>query len=287
MKVLVTGSRGMLGKQVVLEYQKRGAQVYGLTRHELDITDMEQVQAVLKKIRPDTVLNCAAYTDVDGAEKEKAKAFLINGLGPRFLALACRQYEAELVHISTDYIFDGESDRPYQIYDTPRPINVYGASKLFGEASVRETGGRFYIARTSWLFGPGGKNFVDTILNLAREREQLIVVNDQQGSPTYTVDLAGALADLVDGKVYGTYHITNSGFTTWYGLAKKIIQTAALKTSVQSCTTSDFPSPAARPGNSVLDPFPLAQVIGYTLPCWEDAVERYVKGNALTDGVGL
>ncbi|OPX91408.1 MAG: dTDP-4-dehydrorhamnose reductase [Pelotomaculum sp. PtaB.Bin104] len=277
MIVLVTGARGMLGGQVVLEYQKRGAEVYGLSRQELDITNCEQTYTTIKKIKPEIVINCAAYTNVDGAEEEKEKAFLINGLGPRYLSLACRQFGSTLVHISTDYIFNGQANRPYQIYDTPCPINVYGASKLFGEAAVRETGGRFFIARTSWLFGPGGKNFIDTILSLARQKDELNVVNDQQGSPTYTVDLAGALADLAASKIYGTYHTTNNGAATWYGLAKKVVATAGLKTVVNPCGTKDFPRPAPRPAYSVMNPFPLKKVIGYNLPDWEDAVERYMK----------
>lgn len=279
MKVLVTGAQGMLGRQVVLEYQKRRAEVFGLSRKELDITDFEQVLTTLRKIKPEVVINCAAYTNVDGAEEEKEKAFLINGLGPRYLALACRQNETTLVHISTDYIFDGRACRPYQVYDTPCPINVYGASKLFGEAAVREIGGRFIISRVSWLFGPGGKNFVDTILNLARQRDELKVVNDQQGSPTYTVDLAGALADLAASKIYGTYHVTNAGITTWHGFAKKIVEAAGLRTTINPCETKDFPRPAPRPVFSVMDPFPLKQVLGYNLPGWEDAADRYIKEN--------
>ncbi len=277
MRVLVTGARGMLGRQVAREYQKRGVTVYPLARQELDITNCEQVFSILDKIGPNIVVNCAAYTDVDGAEQEKEKAFLMNGLGPRYLALACRRCGAALVQISTDYIFDGKAEGPYRIYDTPCPINIYGASKLFGEASVREIGGRFYIARTSWLFGPDGKNFADTILSLARERDELKVVNDQHGTPTYTVDLAGALADLADSKAYGTYHVTNSGSASWYELAKTVVYAAGLNASIAPCKTREFPRPAARPGNSVLDPFPLKQVIGYNLPGWEDAARRYLK----------
>jgi len=277
LKVMVTGATGMLGRQVALEYRRRGAAVYGLPRRELDITKPGQIDTIIQKIKPDVVLNCAAYTNVDGAEEEKEKAFLINGLGPRYLALACRRYGATLAHISTDYIFDGWANRPYQVYDTPRPINTYGASKLFGEAAVRETGGNFFIVRTSWLFGPGGKNFVDTILNLAREREELKVVDDQQGCPTYTIDLAEALIHLVESEVYGTYHVTNTGETTWYEFARKIVSTAGLKIQVNPCKTQDFPSPAPRPAYSVIDLFPFKQVTGYSLPAWEDALERYIK----------
>ncbi|MCL6635157.1 MAG: dTDP-4-dehydrorhamnose reductase [Peptococcaceae bacterium] len=277
MRVLVTGAAGMLGRQVVLEYAGRGAEVCGLSRRELDITDCRQVFAAVEKIKPDVVVNCAAYTNVDGAEEEKEKAFLINGLGPRHLAAACRRHGAVLVHVSTDYIFNGRAGRPYQIYDPPAPVNTYGASKLFGEAAVRETGGRFFVVRTSWLFGPGGKNFVDTILSLAGQRGELKVVDDQRGCPTCTADLAAALADLVDSEVYGTYHVTNSGETTWYEFAKEIVSAAGLKARVNPCKTADFPRPAPRPAYSVLDPFPLRQMLGRALPTWEDAVERYVK----------
>jgi len=277
LRVMVTGAAGMLGRQVVQENIRRGNEVCGLSRQEFDISNREQVTTIIKKVKPEIVFNCAAYTNVDGAEEEKEKAFLVNGLGPRYLALACREQQSVLVHISTDYIFDGRADQPYQIYDKPCPINIYGSSKLFGEASVREIGGKFFIVRTSWLFGKGGKNFVNTILNLAQEKEELKVVNDQRGSPTYTIDLARALVDLATSKVYGTYHITNTGETTWYEFAKKIISAAGLKTLVNPCKTADFPRPAPRPAYSVLDPFPLRQVLGRDLPTWEDAVERYVK----------
>ncbi|OPX83686.1 MAG: dTDP-4-dehydrorhamnose reductase [Pelotomaculum sp. PtaB.Bin104] len=277
MRVLVTGAGGMLGRQVVLEYQRRGADVIYPTHAEMDITDYRQVNTAIGKARPDLVINCAAYTNVDKAEEEEDKAFLANGLGPRYLALACRQFATTLVHISTDYIFDGQASHPYQIYDIPHPINVYGASKLFGEATVREIGGNYFIARTSWLFGPGGKNFVDTILTLTRQKDELMVVNDQQGSPTYTADLAIALADLIDSKCYGTYHITNSGVTTWFELAKKVVSATGLKTMVRPCETKDFPRPADRPALSAMNPFPLKHVIGYSLPSWENAVERYVR----------
>lgn len=277
MRVLIIGAIGMLGTQVVLEYQRRNAEIHCPSLEELDITNYGQVCAVIEKIQPDLVVNCAAYTDVDKAEEESETAFLINGLGPRHLALACRQSGSTLIHISTDYIFNGQANRPYQIYDTPCPVSVYGASKLFGEAAVRETGGRFFIARTSWLFGPNGKNFVATILALARQRDELKVVDDQTGSPTYTVDMAKAIADLASTNIYGTYHITNTGVTTWYELAKKIVSAAGLKTKVNPCKTQEFPRPAPRPAYSVMDPFPLKQVIGYKMPPWEDAVERYVK----------
>ncbi|OPX84726.1 MAG: dTDP-4-dehydrorhamnose reductase [Pelotomaculum sp. PtaB.Bin104] len=243
MRVLVTGAGGMQGRQVMLEYQRRGAEVVYPTHDELDISDYRQVNAATAKVRPDIVINCAAYTNVDNAEVEKEKAFLTNGLGPRNLALACREYAATLVHISTDYIFNGQAGHPYRIYDTPCPLNVYGASKLFGEAAVRETGGKYFIVRTSWLFGPGGKNFVDTILTLAGQKDELQVVSDQHSSPTYTADLAAALAHLAASKVYGTYHTTNSGITSWYGLAKKIVASAGLSEQSNPVRQKTFPGP--------------------------------------------
>ncbi|MCL6479191.1 MAG: dTDP-4-dehydrorhamnose reductase [Peptococcaceae bacterium] len=282
MRILIAGAAGMLGRQMVKEYTGRGAEVFPLTRKDLDITSYNAIKKAFADISPQLVVNCAAYTNVDGAETEKEEAFAVNGLAPRLLALACRQYNAVLVHISTDYIFNGQSHRPYLVSDIPNPINAYGASKLMGEQGVKESGCSYYIVRTSWLFGPGGKNFVDTILKLAGERDTLKVVNDQQGSPTYTPDLARGVADLAGTGIYGTYHYTNSGVTTWYGFARKIIQTAGLKTKVEPCTTADFPRPARRPANSALDPFPIIQVLGYTPPSWEEAAEHYIKNHYKT-----
>lgn len=277
MRVLITGAAGMLGRQMSKEYLSRGAEVFPLTRKELDVTSFNDIKKVFANISPQLVVNCAAYTDVDGAETEKEAAFNVNGLAPRLLALACRQYDAILAHISTDYIFNGRSPRPYLVSDTPDPINIYGSSKLAGEQGVRESGCRYYIVRTSWLFGPEGKHFVDTILKLAREKDSLKVVNDQQGSPTYTPDLARSIVNLAGTGIYGTYHYTNSGVTTWYGFARKIIEIAGLKTKVEPCTTDVFPRPARRPANSAMDPFPIIQVLGYTPPSWEAAVEHYIR----------
>lgn len=277
MKVLITGAAGMLGQQVTAEFTRRGAQKYPLKRKDLDITRYHEVKEILGAIRPRLVVNCAAYTDVDRAETDRDAAFTVNGLGPRLLASACRQCGADLVHISTDYIFNGQSSRPYLVSDPPDPINVYGASKLMGEQGVRESGCSYYIIRTSWLFGPGGKNFASTILKLAKEKDTLKVVNDQQGSPTYIPDLARAIADLAATGLYGTYHITNSGVTTWYNFAQKIIETAGLKTKIGPCSSNDFPRPAPRPANSALDPFPLKQVLGQIPPAWEETVKQYLN----------
>lgn len=277
MRVLIAGATGMLGRHVTTEFTRRDHMVFPLTRQELDITNFHAIKSTFKETSPKLVVNCAAYTDVDGAETESEAAFLINGLAPRLLGLACRRINATLVHISTDYIFNGQSPRSYLITDSPDPVNKYGTSKLMGEHGVRESGCNYYIIRTSWLFGPSGKNFVNTILKLASKENVLRVVNDQQGSPTYSIDLAGVIADLSSTGIYGTYHYTNSGITTWYNFAKKIIETAGLTAKVEPCATCDFPRPARRPANSGLDHFPMIQVLGYTPLPWEDALERYIK----------
>lgn len=181
------------------------------------------------------------------------------------------------MHISTDYVFDGSNAAPYGIFDSPGPINAYGKSKLWGEQAVAAAGGRCYVLRTSWLFGPGGKNFVDTMLRVGREKGAARVVNDQRGCPTCTVDLARAIADLVSTGRYGVYHVTNSGSTTWYDFAAAIFAAAGMHVQLSPCSTAEFPRPARRPASSILDLFPLKETIGYLLPPWEDALQRYLS----------
>ncbi|HBV96296.1 MAG: dTDP-4-dehydrorhamnose reductase [Peptococcaceae bacterium BICA1-7] len=279
MRVLITGAAGFLGKQAALEFSGRDHLVYPLTRKELNITSQYQVKSALIDIRPHLVVNCAAYTDVDRAETEKEEAFTINGLGPRLLASACRIFSSTLVHISTDYVFNGLSPRPYLVSDTPDPINVYGQSKLLGEQAVRESGCRYYIIRTSWLFGPGGKNFATTILKLARERPVIKVVDDQRACPTYVPDLARGIADLAATGITGTYHLTNSGSATRYQFAQKIVEAAGLKTKIEPCSSAEFPTPARRPANSALNLFPSIKVLGYTPTNWVDSVGLYIALN--------
>lgn len=284
LKVLVTGAGGMLGQAVMAELGRRAQaaegrfQAVGCIRRELDICDLEAVRRVLGAVRPDVVVNCAAYTDVDGAESHPDEAYRVNAVGARNLAVACLDAGAALVHISTDYVFDGAKAEPYGVYDHPAPLSVYGASKLWGEESVREVLARHYIVRTSWLFGPGGRNFVDTMLRLASQGGPLRVVDDQHGSPTYTVDLACAICDLILTGCYGTYHVTNQGVTTWYGLARKVFEVAGLQPGVTPVAASEFPRTAKRPRNSAMDPFPLKETIGWLLPPWGDAVARYLSG---------
>lgn len=280
MRVLVTGAGGMLGRDVVEEMGNRGYAVIPLTRAALDITDGKAVKEALFRHGPEAVINCAAYTKVDQAEEEYRQALKVNALGVRNLALACRETGAVLVHISTDYVFGGRHDKPWGIYDRRNPINAYGRSKYLGERFLETIAPKYFLVRTSWLFGKHGPNFVDTILKLARERECLTVVDDQWGCPTYTRDLSRALADLLASGYYGVYHITNRGATTWYRFAREILAVAGLNTPVKPVTSAEFPRPAQRPAYSVLDPFPLEETIGYLLPPWQDALRRYLAGKA-------
>lgn len=275
MRILITGAGGMLGQAVTREFQGREHTVTALSHARLDITDLAAVKQALAEYTPEVIINCAAYTKVDQAETDYEAALQVNALGVRNLALACKETGAVLVHISTDYVFDGQKNEPWNIYDTRHPINAYGRSKYLGERFLETIARRYYLVRTSWLFGPGGPNFVETILKLAREKETLTVVDDQWGCPTYTTDLARALAGLVASGCYGVYHITNQGATTWYHFAREILAAAGAKTNIKPVTTAAFPRPARRPAYSVLDPFPLKETIGYLLPPWQDALMRY------------
>ncbi|MEW6546899.1 MAG: dTDP-4-dehydrorhamnose reductase [Bacillota bacterium] len=277
-KVMVTGSRGMLGRAVVAAFSAAGFDVVALDHGALDVTDLSAVRKVTTELRPGLVVNCAAYTDVDRAESESALAMSVNALGARNVALACLDAGAQLVHISTDYVFSGNKGEPYSIWDPCDPINTYGRSKAWGEYYVRSLLPRSYIIRTSWLFGPGGDNFVATMLRLARDGETIQVVEDEQGCPTFTEDLAGAMVDLVRTRAFGTYHITNSGSVTRYGLASLAVALAGLPVRIQPVASGEFPRRAARPRNSALDAFPLRETIGHLLPDWQDAVRRYVIG---------
>ena len=276
MKVLITGAKGMLGQDMVAEFQRRDYEVHAADHKALDITDIHAVRKVIEALRPDVVVNCAAYTNVDKAESEPEVAMRVNGLGPRNLALACEATGAVLLHISTDYVFDGQKDGPYEIWDTPNPINVYGKSKLWGENYVRSLMHRYFIVRTSWLFGKGGRNFVTTMLELAKRGEPIRVVNDQRGCPTYTVDLARACAELVESGCFGIYHVTNQGATTWYEFAREIFMQSGLNVRVEPIVTVQFSRPASRPQNSELGSYPLLETVGYILPAWQAAIQDYV-----------
>lgn len=259
-KTLIIGSSGMLGSDLC----KAFPDAVKLTHHDLDITDREQVIESILKIKPDVVINAAAYTNVDGCEDNKELAFQVNGYGPGYIAEACARAGAKLVHFSTDYVFDG-SKKEYVESDIPDPINVYGDSKLLGEKKIIENMDDYRIVRISWLFGIHGKNFVETMLKLSGEMDTVKVVNDQFGKPTYTMDLASKVKEIIELEP-GIYHITNDGICSWYEFASSIID------NVIPCTSEEFPRKAKRPKYSVL-------VNTKTEPMrhWREALKDYLQ----------
>ena len=277
MKILVTGHKGMLGTDLMECLRKEKHDVAGADVDELDICDLEAVLRMLGRLKPDAVVNCAAYTNVDGCETNVDLAYKINAIGPKHLAIAANRYDIPLLHIGTDYIFDGESGKPYLEGDFPNPQSVYGKSKLFGEDNVRSLTNRYFIVRTQWLYGRHGGNFVKTMLSLAEKSAFLTVVNDQYGSPTYTRDLAKAVAGLVATDAYGVYHVTNAGVCTWHEFTKKIMELTGIDIEVRPCTTEEFPRPARRPKYAPLENFNW-NLCGFpALRPWQEALKDYLE----------
>jgi dTDP-4-dehydrorhamnose reductase len=245
---------------------------------KLDITDIDGVFDVIHRFRPEMVIHCAAMTDVDGCERNPDLAFKINCVGTWTLACACASVDAAIAYVSTDYVFDGQKDKPYTEFDQPNPINAYGASKLAGEESVKEVCKKYYIVRTSWLFAPHGKNFAISILKAAETRPELRVVADQVGSPTYAKDLANFLASLAGSPLYGTYHFTNSGTCSWYEFAKSILETAGrTEVKIEPIKSEEWPTPTKRPKYSVLRHYKMELLGRDGARPWQDAVAEFVS----------
>ncbi len=252
-KILVTGSKGMLGQDLCNILKLNGYNVIGTDRTLLDITKIEQVKSVISQENPDYVVNCAAYTNVDKAQEDIATARIVNSNGSENLARVCAKNEIPLIYISTDYVFDGTKGEKYLPSDIPNPINNYGLTKLEGEKAVQKYCQKYYICRTSWLYGKYGKNFVETMLSLANNPE-IKVVDDQKGCPTWTVDLSNAIVKIIENKFpYGIYHTCGGGCATWYGFAKEIFSLAGLDVDLKPCKTDEFPRPAKRPKYSAMD----------------------------------
>lgn len=252
MKVLVTGANGMLGQDLCPILEDEGYEVVETDIENLDITNLKTVEKVLSEEKPDIVIHCAAYTNVDKAEEEYEKAELINAKGTENIAKTCKKINAKMVYISTDYVFDGTSKEPYKPSDKPNPINNYGLTKLHGENAVRKYCPKHFIARTSWLYGIHGKNFVETMISL-KDKPELKVVDDQLGCPTWTVELSNGLVKLLKNDEYGTYHVCGSSHTSWYGFCKEIFNLSDIQANLKPCSTNDFPRPAKRPAYSVMD----------------------------------
>jgi dTDP-4-dehydrorhamnose reductase len=272
-KVAVTGSEGMLGHDIERVFSD--VELVGLTYETLDITILDSVVKRIREIKPDYVINAAAFTDVDRCEAEPELAYLINGLGARNIAIACEETGCPVIQISTDYVFDGEKSGQYNEWDDTRPVNQYGLSKLMGERFVMSLTNRYYIVRTSWLYGKNGKNFVDTIIRLLSEREGIDVVHDQVGSPTYTADLAGKLREII-GKGYGIYNVTNSGTCSWYEFAVAIARKKGIDKRITPVTSEMFKRPAKRPANSVLGNTMLRLEGLGGMRHWEEALAEYL-----------
>ena len=280
MTVLVTGVKGQLGHDVVLELNRRGIPCLGVDQEDFDIADPAAVEAFFAAHRPEAVVHAAAYTNVDGAEANRELAFQVNGRGTENLARAAEALGAKFVYISTDYVFSGVGDRPWQPNDPTAPCNAYGESKLAGEKAVLALSSRAFIVRTSWVFGINGKNFVKTMLRLGAEKEELKVVSDQIGSPTYTPDLAWLLCDMLETERYGIYHAANSGLCSWYAFASRIMELGGRGARVLPVTSEEYaalaPAAAHRPKNSRLDRSCLTEAGFAPLPPWEDALKRYL-----------
>ena len=283
MKILVTGANGMLAKEVKERF-KKGNEIIATDVEKLDITNEKMVDDVISEVKPDYIINCAAYTAVDKAEENYELADRINGDGPKNLAKSAKTVGAKLVHISTDYVFDGDLNvsKDYDEDDEKEPVTVYGKTKLHGEQGIEENMDEYYIFRTAWLYGVGGNNFVKTMTKLGSTRDEINVVSDQHGSPTYAKDLADIIYQAIEKKIpYGIYNATNQGYTTWYEFTKEILKEQGIKCKVNPVTTEEYINmmkitQAKRPFNSQLSKNKLLK-LGIQIPEWKDGLKRYLK----------
>ncbi|HWQ63454.1 MAG TPA: dTDP-4-dehydrorhamnose reductase [Methanospirillum sp.] len=276
MKILITGAHGQLGKDITQLSQKNNTDTVPCGSQDLDITRYETVIEYIFTQKPDIIINCAAYNAVDQAETDWERAFLVNGLGPKNLSLAANKVDAVLIHYSTDYIFNGQTSRPYTLVDTPDPISRYGESKLLGEQMVMRHALKYFLIRVSWVFGAGNSNFVKKVLEWSSQRDQITVVDDQISSPTYTKDLAQASLDLIKTEQYGIYHMTNTGHCSRYEWAYYILNQIGWTGELTPGKSSNFKTKATRPAFSALDNFGTDHTIGYELPSWQDATGRFL-----------
>ena len=276
MKILVTGSQGQLGEDIIYLFTKYNLQCIGTTRTEMDITDFKSVEMTLRKHKPDIIIHCAAYTLVDKAEIEKEECYKVNVIGTKNIVKLCKELNCKLVYISTDYVFDGKKNRPYETNDSTNPINYYGETKKDAEDIIKSNLKKYFIIRVSWLFSRCGKNFVNTIIRLSEEKSEIKIVSDQKGSPTYTLDLAEFIYKLLEvSKVeYGIYHFTNKGICSWYEFAIEIKKILDIKTIFIPISTSEFKSMALRPKYSALK----QEVELINTRSWQAALEEALKG---------
>ena len=277
MRFLITGVKGQLGHDIVGELKKRGHETVGVDIEEMDITDPEACEKVITEAKVDGVFHCAAYTAVDAAEDNKELCMKINVQGTENIAKVCEKLDIKMMYISTDYVFNGEGTRPWEPDDKTEPLNVYGESKYYGEVAVTDYVKKFYVVRIAWVFGINGKNFIKTMLRLGKERDELTVVDDQFGSPTYTYDLSRLLVDMMETDKYGFYHATNEGICSWYEFACEIFRQAGLNVKVTPVSSKEYNSKAKRPSNSRMNKDKLTENGFERLPKWQDALSRYLK----------
>lgn len=277
LKVLITGVSGQLGFDIFNELQSRGIDCVGTKPQDFDITNEYEVLEYINKISPSVVVHCAAYTAVDNAQDEEEMCMLINAKGSENIAKACAKIDAKMLYISTDYVFDGTGEEPFETNSKTNPLNIYGQSKLDGEKAVQKYCKKSFVLRTSWVFGENGMNFVKTIIRLASERDKISVVNDQIGSPTYTKDLAILVCDMINTTKYGVYHATNEGYCTFADFAKEIVKLSGYNTQVAQITSEEFGAKANRPKNSRLSKKSLDDAGFSRLPDWQDALSRFLN----------
>lgn len=277
MKVLVTGVGGQLGYDVVKELKKRNINCIGTGSQQFDITDYKAAYQFIVDYMPDAVIHCGAYTAVDQAEDEQGLCYKVNVIGTENIAKICKKIDAKMIYISTDYVFDGTKEGFYEVDDDPNPQNVYGKTKFDGESAVKGRLEKYFIVRTSWVFGNNGNNFIKTMLRLGKENKELNVVSDQVGSPTYTVDLAKLLVDMMQTNKYGIYHVTNEGVCSWAEFAEKIFEINKMKVKINHVSTQEYLRKAKRPKNSRLSKKKLRELGFEKLPSWKNAIERYIN----------
>lgn len=276
MKVLVTGYSGQLGYDIFNEGKNRGLRMFGTSSKDLDITDKDSVYAYIDSLKPDVIIHCAAYTAVDKAEDDKERCYEVNVRGTKNLAEAAKQVEAKFVYISTDYVFNGQGNEPYTETNQPNPIGYYGLTKLEGENIVQEMLKEWFIIRISWVFGINGNNFIKTMLSLSKTRDELNVVGDQFGSPTYTLDLSRLILNIIETDRYGIYHASNEGFCSWAEFAEEIFKLSSKQIKVNPILTEAYPTRARRPKNSKMSKQKLIDNGFEKLPTWQDAIARYL-----------
>ena len=278
MRIFVTGVKGQLGCDVMNELAKRGLEGIGADVEEMDITDSSACDRVIKEASPDAVIHCAAYTAVDAAEDNEELCRRVNGQGTRNIAKVCAELDIPMMYISTDYVFNGQGERPWEPDDEREPLNVYGQTKYEGELAVEELLKKYFTVRIAWVFGLNGKNFIKTMLRLGKERGAVSVVDDQIGSPTYTYDLARLLVDMIQTDRYGRYHATNEGLCSWYEFACEIFRQAGMdQVKVTPVDSASYPAKAKRPFNSRMSKEKLTESGFERLPAWQDALGRYLK----------